>query len=128
MDKNLVTQVALYERQAEICCALGHPIRLRILDLLADRELNGVELLEQLDIPKANLFQHVNVLKGAGLLLARKEGTCQYLSLAYPRIKDACAMVREILNDALARDQKAVLELAKQMKTTGKKAKKGKSS
>lgn len=91
----------LYEMQAEICYALSHPIRLHILDLLIDRELKSIELLEILNIPKANLSQHLTVLKDTGLIKSRKDGQCQYVSHALPKIKNACELVRELLIEQL---------------------------
>ncbi len=112
---------ALYELQAEICHALSHPVRLHILDLLAERELNSTELLEVLEIPKANLSQHLSVLKDAGILKFRKEAQFQYYSLAIPKIKDACSLVRNILSDRLEEQSSLMNELQKNLKKVAKK-------
>ena len=105
----------VYEMQANICHALSHPIRLYILDLLSHEEMSSSQLLEKLEIPKANLSQHLSVLKDAGVLKARKEGAFQFLSLAIPKIKDACQLVRGILIDRINEDQKNMVELKKNL-------------
>jgi ArsR family transcriptional regulator len=119
-----MTSKKLYEMQAEICSALSHPVRLHILDLLADKELSSAEILEILDIPKANLSQHLTVLKDAGILVGRKEGQFQILRLALPKIKVACQLVRGILSDRLALEEKNVAEWKKNLEKTNKVVKK----
>ena len=114
----------LYEMQAEICSALSHPVRLHILDLLAEKEMTSADLLEILEIPKANLSQHLTVLKDAGILTGKKDGQFQVLSLALPKIKMACQLVRGILSDRLAQEEKNVAEWKKNLQKTTKAGKK----
>lgn len=95
-------EIEIYEMQAEISGALAHPVRLRILDLLSHGEQATQALLTALDIPKANLSQHILVLRSAGLLEVRKDGRSHYVSLALPRITEACRIVRELLVERLA--------------------------
>lgn len=98
MDRQMLQ---LYELQAEICKALAHPVRLRILDLISEGEKSGIQLLETLKIPKANLSQHLSVLKGAGILKERREGLSRILSLAIPQVEEACELVRKVLAQRL---------------------------
>lgn len=129
MTKENNKNMALYEMQASICHALSHPVRLYILDLLSSEEMSSSQLLEILEIPKANLSQHLSVLRDAGILKNRKEGTFQLVSLAIPKIKDACQLIRGILSDRLNEEQKTMTELKKNLdiqvkntkKTTSKK-------
>ncbi len=93
---------ALYERQARICQVLVDPKRLRLLALLRDREYSVGELAETLGIAYPNVSQHLNVMRDAGLVATRRAGTNVYYRLAYPRIADACDMVREVLRQQLA--------------------------
>lgn len=111
--KKKVLQTEIYERQAEICSALANPVRLMILDLLAEEEATATDLLEILNIPKSNLSQHLKVLKTAGILKVRNEGLYQYLSLAIPEVKQACALVRKVLASQM--NQQA--QLAKALRT-----------
>lgn len=115
MAKDINKNIALYERQADICYALSHPVRLYILDLLFAEEMTSSQLLEVLEIPKANLSQHLTVLKGAGILKSRKSGSFQIISVAIPKIKDACHLVRCILMDRLEEEQKSMSELKKNL-------------
>lgn len=123
MSRDLEKNMALYEMQADICHALSHPIRLYILDLLAEDEMSSTQLLEVLDIPKANLSQHLTVLKNAGILKTRKEGAFHMVSLAIPKIKDACQLVRGILRDRFEEEQKMMSGLKKKLDGQVKKKK-----
>lgn len=107
----------LYEMQAEICSALASPVRLHILDLLANQEMTVGELLEVLKIPKANLSQHLSVLKDAGILSARKEGLYQYMSLSIPKIKEACSLVKSVLAEKIEMEEKKNSQLIKELKS-----------
>lgn len=104
-------ELKIFEMQAELAGALAHPIRLRILDLLSEEEMATQDLLAILDIPKANLSQHILLLKGAGLLEIRKSGRSQYIQLALPRITEACKIVRELLMQKLELQQRHASEL-----------------
>lgn len=108
---------SIYELQASICAALANPVRLHILDLLSEKEMTATELLEVLDIPKANLSQHLSVLKDAGIVAARKEGLFQYMSLAIPKIKEACQLVRVVLTEKVKNDEKRNSDLIKELKS-----------
>jgi DNA-binding transcriptional ArsR family regulator len=88
---------ALYAMQAEICRVLGHPRRIRILDLLADGERSAGELLVALGVSKANLSQHMGLLKRAGLVESRQGGRTISYRLSFGEIKDACRLIREVL-------------------------------
>ena len=107
----------IYELQAELCSALASPVRLHILDLLSDEEKTATDLLEILEIPKANLSQHLAVLKDAGIIQSRKMGLFQYMSLSVPKIKDACVLVRSILVDKMALEEKKNSVLMRELRS-----------
>jgi DNA-binding transcriptional ArsR family regulator len=69
--------------------ALGDATRLRILKLLADRDLYGTELAEQLDISKPTVSHHMAQLRAAGLVTAVQAGSATYYSLRRERIGEA---------------------------------------
>ena len=69
--------------------ALGDATRLRILKLLADRDLYGTELAEQLDISKPTVSHHMAQLRAAGLVTAVQAGSATYYSLRRERIHEA---------------------------------------
>jgi DNA-binding transcriptional ArsR family regulator len=116
-SRKAATRDRTYELQAELCAALANPVRLRILDLVSEGEKTGSELLGILKIPKANLSQHLTVLKDAGILRARKEGLYQHLSLGLPKIKEACGIVRATLEEKIRLEEKKHADLRKHLKS-----------
>ena len=92
----------IYERQAQICKAFAHPGRLQILDLLGQGERGVSELQESLGISKTSMSQHLSILKSAGVMSTRREGKQIYCSLAMPEVKQACRLIRKVLQAQIA--------------------------
>ena len=90
-------ETMIYDKQVSICKAFANPIRLRILDMIAQRPYAASELQEQLSISKANLSQHMSILRGAGVIITHREGKQVYCSLAIPEVKQACQLIRSVL-------------------------------
>lgn len=92
----------IFERQARICKAFAHPGRLQILDLLGQSERSSSELQERLGISKTSMSQHLAILKSAGVLVTRREGKQIYCTLAMPEVKEACQLIRKVLEAQVA--------------------------
>lgn len=92
---------ALYERRARICQALADPKRLRLIEELREGERSVGDLADALGISYPNASQHLTVMREAGLVSTRREGSSVFYRLAYPRIAEACDIVRDILRDQL---------------------------
>jgi len=97
MKKENGFETMIYEKQVNICKAFANPIRLRILDLIAQRPYPASELQEHLSISKANLSQHMTILRAAGVIVTHREGKQVYCSLAIPEVKQACQLIRNVL-------------------------------
>ncbi len=106
----------LFEHQAGICKTLADPKRLMILHELRDSEKSVGQLVSGLDLPQANVSQHLAIMRERGIVITRREGTTIYYSLANPKIGQACDLVQEVLADQLARNQ----ALAKSIGRLGK--------
>lgn len=98
----------VYERQARICKAFAHPLRLQILDLLGQGERGVSELQEALGISKTGISQHLSILKSSGVVATRREGKQIYCSLAMPEVKHACQLIREVLQAQIAASHRLV--------------------
>lgn len=101
----------VFERQADLCKALAHPVRLEILELLGTQEMSSSQLCDILEIPKANASQHVQILRDAGLVRVEKISTSNLLSLTMPGIKEACTTVRNLLMSQLIQEKDQQTEL-----------------
>jgi ArsR family transcriptional regulator len=62
-------------KTAELFKALGHPIRLRIVEGLLKGECNVSHMVSCLNIPQATVSQHLNVLKASGIIEGERKGT-----------------------------------------------------
>lgn len=98
----------IFERQARICKAFAHPGRLQILDLLGEGERGVSQLQEALGISKTSISQHMAVLKSVGVLSTRREGKQVYCSLAMPEVKQACQLIRKVLQAQIAASHRLV--------------------
>ncbi len=92
----------LYQLKAEFFKTLGHPVRIRVLELLSMREHAVSELLGEIDIEPASLSQHLAVLRRAGLVTGRRQGSSVSYSLTSAQVAELLAVARAILTGVLA--------------------------
>ncbi|GAB2901001.1 metalloregulator ArsR/SmtB family transcription factor [Streptomyces mayteni] len=92
----------LYQLKAEFFKTLGHPARIRVLELLSEREHAVSELLPQVGIEPAHLSQQLAVLRRANLVVTRKEGSAVFYSLTSPEVAELLRVARSILTGVLA--------------------------
>jgi ArsR family transcriptional regulator len=92
----------LYQLKAEFFKTLGHPARIRVLELLSEREHAVAEMLPQVGIEPAHLSQQLAVLRRANLVTARKQGSTVYYSLTSPQVAELLAVARQILTGVLS--------------------------
>lgn len=89
----------IFEVHAQFLKALAHPRRLEIIHLLRDQELCVSDIYEMLDLPQANISQHLMVLRDAEILSSRRDGKQIFYKLAHSKILEASDLVREVLID-----------------------------
>lgn len=99
----------LYKLKGEFFKTLGHPARVRILELLVDKDRSVGELQPEVGLESSNLSQQLGVLRRAGVVTARKEGNSVIYSIASPDIAELLAVARKVLRTVLS-DRVAVLE------------------
>ena len=85
-----------YRRNAEIYKILANPKRLEILNLLREQEMSVEELIKTLGITKANVSQHLALLRHADLVTVRREGLNGYYNIIDPRIVEPCRILHEL--------------------------------
>ena len=91
----------IYELQADICKIFANAKRMEIINILKDGEASANELIERTGSSKANLSQHMGVLKATGVILARREGVSMYYRIANPKIIQACNLMKEVLAEQI---------------------------
>jgi len=103
--------VPLYQAKAEFFRTLGHPARIRVLELLCERDHAVHELLEDIDIEPSSLSQQLAVLRRAGLVTQRREGASVVYSVAVPGVAELLLAARTVLGRVLADQQSLASEL-----------------
>lgn len=91
----------VFRLQAEICKTLANPKRLEIISALKEGERSVGELVRELGINKANVSQHLAVLRQRGVVATRREGTTVYYRINNPKITEACALMKTVLLEHL---------------------------
>jgi ArsR family transcriptional regulator len=91
-----------YVLHAEVCKSIVHPKRLEILDHLRDSERSVNELAGLMEIPAANVSQHLAILRNSGVVQRRVEGTTSYYRLTDQRVIDAFDLMSKVMEEYLA--------------------------
>ena len=86
----------LYGQFARLGKALASPYRLELLDLLAQSERTVESLAAETGATTANISQHLQILRNAGLAAARKEGLFVHYRIADPAVSTLCASLRTV--------------------------------
>jgi len=93
---------ALYEQFAIVAKALGHPLRLEMIEHLAQGARSVEALAAKLGQPIANISQHLQALRRAGIVSAERDGKFVRYSLADESVLSAFASVRLVAERRLA--------------------------
>lgn len=101
----------LYQAKAEFFRTLGHPARIRILELLSQRDHAVHELLEQIEIEPSNLSQQLAVLRRAGLVTQRRESGSVVYAVGVAEVRDLLLAARRILLGILSEQDALRAEL-----------------
>ena len=94
----------IYGYHAEMCKVFSHPKRLELINTLRDQEMSAGDLSRRLGLSKANLSQHLGMLRERHILVARKEGNVVYYRIANARLLQAFDMLREMLFEQIRQD------------------------
>ena len=76
----------IFELHADVCKVFSNAKRLEILNTLRDKEMTASDLIEKIGLSKANLSQHMSILRSKGVVVTKMGGS-QYL-LSYLESQD----------------------------------------
>ncbi len=108
----------IHEIKAALFKSLGHPVRVRLLELLTPGERPVSELIAATGLEASHLSQHLTVLRRTGLVTARRTGNAVHYSLAHPSVVDLLTAARTFLVDSLSETREALDDLEQQLATT----------
>jgi DNA-binding transcriptional ArsR family regulator len=104
--------VPLSEVKAELFKALAHPARIRALEVLAEGERTVGELQPLVGIESSHLSQQLGVLRRAGLVTSRKEGSSVHYAIRDPLVAELLVVAKRLLLKSLAETRDLLEDLS----------------
>lgn len=103
--------VPLYEAKAELFRTLGHPVRIRVLELLSEKDHAVHEILAEIAIEPSALSQQLAVLRRTGLVRQRREGGEVVYSLLVDDVRVLLTAGRALLRQLAGSHDELLREL-----------------
>jgi ArsR family transcriptional regulator, arsenate/arsenite/antimonite-responsive transcriptional repressor len=103
--------VPLYQAKAEFFRMLGHPVRIRVLELLTERPRPVRDLLISIDVEPSSLSQQLGVLRRSGIVTATRSGNTVVYAIAGGDVAELMRAARRILTELLAGQNELLTEL-----------------
>lgn len=103
--------VPLYQATAEFFRMLGHPVRIRVLELLSEGPKPVRDLLANIEVEPSNLSQQLAVLRRAGIVTAGRDRSTMVYALAGPDVSDLLRAARRILAELITSQDELLTEL-----------------
>ena len=111
VDSPAAPSIPLSETKAGLFKALGHPARLRCLEVLAEGERSVGEIQPLVGIELSHLSQQLGVLRQAGLVTSHKEGSSVVYAIRDPLLIELMAVARRFLLGSLDETRRLIAEL-----------------
>ncbi|MDX6238797.1 MAG: hypothetical protein QOG10_3612 [Kribbellaceae bacterium] len=103
--------VPLYQAKAEFFRLLGHPVRIRVLELLQESPRPVRELLAEIEIEPSSLSQQLSVLRRYGIVTSRRDGSTVIYEITSGDVADLLRTARRILTELIAGQNELLAEL-----------------
>ncbi|MEU8627350.1 metalloregulator ArsR/SmtB family transcription factor [Streptomyces sp. NPDC048669] len=103
--------IPLYQAKAELFRMLGHPVRIRVLELLQDGPMPVRELRAAIEVEPSALSQQLAVLRRSGIVSSVREGSTVVYELAGGDVAELLRAARRILTEMLAGQNELLAEL-----------------
>ncbi|WP_238581638.1 ArsR/SmtB family transcription factor [Demequina aestuarii] len=107
--------VPLHQAKAELFRTLGHPVRIRVLELLLEEPKQVRELLGEIEVEASNLSQQLAVLRRSGIVSSYREGATVMYRLSTPDVAELMGSARRILASMLTSQEDLLAELRTEM-------------
>lgn len=96
-------QRPLYEIKANLFKGLAHPLRIRVLEILAgDDEVPVTRMLDETGLEASHLSQHLAVLRRYGLVVSERRASVVFYRLAYPQVAELLRVARSLLGELVS--------------------------
>lgn len=92
----LITRDEDIERASRSMKAMSHPLRLKILCTLGDREISVQDIVNEVGTSQSNISQHLAILRDKGILASRKDANRVYYRVGDARTLRLICMMRDV--------------------------------
>lgn len=96
MASKLIDREEDIQQAAQAIKAIAHPLRLKILCVLGDREISVQDIVEQVGTSQSNISQHLAILRDKGVLATRKDANRVYYRIVDLRTLKLVGMMRDV--------------------------------
>ncbi|MDH2902695.1 MAG: metalloregulator ArsR/SmtB family transcription factor [Actinomycetota bacterium] len=111
---DMPTDQPLYVAKAQLFRSLGHPVRIRILELLVLHEMPVSVLRDEIGVEASSLSQHLNVLKQSGLVVSHRRANAVTYSITDDAVGEFLSSARRVLASTMGRTRSALEHLEAQ--------------
>ncbi|MEX1164944.1 MAG: metalloregulator ArsR/SmtB family transcription factor [Nitriliruptor sp.] len=103
----------VYELKAELFKTLGHPVRIRVLEVLRAGASNVADIAEAVGVGGSTLSQHLTTLRRSGVVDSHRDGSTVIYQVTVPRVFELLEVGRQILTTSLENDQEVLADLGR---------------
>ena len=96
LEQSLVLSDEHIEQTSRAMKAMSHPLRLKILAVLGDREVSVQDIVEQVGTSQSNISQHLAIMRDKGVLRTRKDANRVYYRVGDLRTLEVLRMMHEV--------------------------------
>lgn len=96
VEHGLITHDEDIDRASRSLKAMSHPLRLKILCTLGDREISVQDIVDLVGTSQSNISQHLAILRDKGILMSRKDANRVYYRVGDARTLRLISMMREV--------------------------------
>ena len=107
-------QELAYKIKADFLKALAHPARLQIVEFLKSGEKNVGSIIKALSIQQSSLSRHLTILREAGILKSRQQGTVVYYNIEDHDIFHVLRLIADMLRKKLKKTEAVLSSLGKE--------------
>lgn len=94
--QDLLSHESDINRASRALKAMSHPLRLKILCTLGDKELSVQEIVEIVGTSQSNISQHLAILRDKGIIVSRKDANRVYYRVGDTRTLRLIEMMRQV--------------------------------
>lgn len=104
------TQHPIYAIKAEFLRVIGHPKRVRILEMLSGGERTVGDLQLHLGLDSSGTSQHLAALRRIGIVEGRRDGSSVFYAVRDPRVFELLALTRSIVSSSIEHSQTLLID------------------